>query len=401
MACPLCGDHCHCPAQPAADSPVSILIDPESYVDTEQKFSATVQTGGGSLTRDVLAEDDPLDDEMVGGDEPLGDLAAAVNAGAAEGAAGIGSLGSGTPVITPQLETSAVVQAVATEAPGFYRPSDPPVWRDEVSNKVDAYRARRGRGRRYDATSSLSLDFDAMAEPEAPAPARYAAVRLEVIEKQPDTNVIEFPKRMPVASIAAPAPDIPLALAEELAEPIVETPRILDVPEGAHEPLPQPMADIQLDQPAGDPALDYVVAGVELPLPVAPMGPRVGAGLIDLLVILTATAIFGMIFMMIAKELPQGRDLALSALALPALLWAIYHYLFLVRCGTTPGMQMAQLGLVAFPEDKPVTRTQRRARALAMSVSAMSLWLGFAWAFLDEDRLAWHDRISHTFLANE
>jgi hypothetical protein len=31
----------------------------------------------------------------------------------------------------------------------------------------------------------------------------------------------------------------------------------------------------------------------------------------------------------------------------------------------------------------------------------MSLGLGFAWAFLDEDRLAWHDRISHTFLANE
>jgi len=377
MACPLCGDHCHCSPVPAGEH-VSVLIDPESYVDTEQKFASSVQTGGGSVIHDVIAADD----------EPLGDLEAAV----AE------PVGSGTPVITPQLEAATVVTAVASEAPDFYRPPEPPVWRDEVSSKVDAYRARRGRGRRYD-NSSLSLDFDSLAEPEAPVPARYAPVRLEIIEKQPETNVIVFPKPAPVASVAAPVAEVPLA--EELAEPIVETPRILDVPEGAHEPPPQPMADIQLDQPAADPALDYVAAGIELPLPVAPMGPRIGAGMIDMLVVLTATAIFGMIFLMIAKELPQGRDLTVVAVALPALLWAVYHYVFLVRCGTTPGMQMAQLGLVSFPEDKPVTRGQRKARALAMSVSAMSLWLGFAWAFFDQDRLAWHDRISHTFLANE
>lgn len=390
MACPLCGDQCHCSPAPGAEH-VSVLIDPESYVDTEQKFAATVQKPSGAYTHDVLAEaaldDDLLVDDVVPADEPLGDLG---------GGVGAGSIGSGTPIITPRLETSTVVQAVATEAPGFYRPPEPPVWRDEVSSRVDAYRAKRGRGRRYD-TSSLSLNFDPMAEPPAPAPARYAAVRLEAVEKA-DTNVIEFPKPMPVASVAAAPLELPLA--EELADPIVETPRILDVPEGAQEPPAQPMADIQLDQPAAA-AFAAEPAALELPLPVAPMGPRIGAGLIDLLVICTATAIFGMIFMMIAKELPQGRDLLAGALALPAVLWAVYHYVFLVRCGTTPGMQMAQLGLAAFPENKPVTRGQRRARALAMSVSAMSLWLGFAWAFLDEDRLAWHDRISHTFLANE
>ncbi|HSE48553.1 MAG TPA: RDD family protein [Terriglobales bacterium] len=383
MACPLCGDQCHCPA-PTAGEHVSVLIDPEDYVDTEQKFASSVHDDE-TLTHDVS-------DELVSDDEPLGDLEEVVTHAAAA------SIGSGTPVITPQLEAPTVVQAVATEPPGFYRPPEPPVWRDEVSNRVDAYRAKRGRGRRYD-HSSLSLNFDPLAEPESPAPARYAPVRLEVIERAPETNIIEFPKPMPVASVtAAPVPELPLV--EELAEPIVETPRILDVPEGAHEPLPQPMAHIQLDEPA-DPALEYVAASVELPLPVAPMGPRIGAGLIDMLVVLTATALFGMIFMMIAKELPQGRDLGAAALALPGLLWVAYHYAFLVRCGTTVGMQMAQLGLVTFPDDRPVTRAQRRARALAMAVSAMSVWLGFVWAFFDEDRLAWHDRISHTFLANE
>lgn len=393
MACPRCGDQCRCPAIPAADAHTSVLIDPETYTDTEQKFASSVQNESGSLTHDVLS-DDVLADDAVSDDEPLGDLEEVVTHAASA------SIGSGTPVITPQLETPAVVQAVATEAPGFYRPSEPPVWRDEVSSKVDAYRSRRGRSRRYD-DSSLPLDFDSLAEPEAPAPARYAPVRLEAIEKQADTNLIEFPKPAPVASVTVAPPVAEIPLAEELAEPIVETPRILDVPEGAHEPPPQPMADIQLDEPAADPALDYVTASLDLPLPVAPMGPRIGAGLIDMLVVLTATALFGMIFMMIAKELPQGRDLAAFVLALPGVLWVAYHYAFLVRCGTTVGMQMAQLGLVAFPDDKPVSLAQRRARALAMGVSAMSLWLGFAWAFLDEDRLAWHDRISHTFLANE
>jgi uncharacterized RDD family membrane protein YckC len=371
MACPLCGDHCHCSAVPAEDAHVSVLIDPEHYDDTEQQFASSVHhNAGAALTHDVL-EDALLDDE------PLGALAA---------------LGSGTPVVTPQLQ-AAVVHAVSSEAPEFYRPVEPPVWRDEVSNKVDAYRARRGRGRRYDPASSLSLEFEPLPEPELPPPARYAAVRLELVEK-PDTNIIEFPKPMPVASVAA------LPLAEELAEPIVETPRILDVPDGTHQPLPpQPMADITLDQHEMETALSALAA--ELPLPVATMGPRIGAGLIDMLVILTATAIFGMIFMMIAKELPQGRELGAAALLLPGVLWSVYHYVFLVRCGTTPGMQMAQLGLANFPDERPVTRNQRRARACAMMVSAVSVGLGFLWALLDEDRLAWHDRISHTFLANE
>jgi uncharacterized RDD family membrane protein YckC len=294
-----------------------------------------------------------------------------------------------------------LIEAATTDPPPqFYRPPEPPVWRDEVTSKVDAYHAKRGRGRRYDPNSSLSLNFDPL-DSETPPPARFAPVRLEVVEKAPDTNLIVFPKPMPVASVSVTEAPLALPLADELAEPINETPRILDVPEGTHALPEQPLAHIQLDEPQVDAAADRAANSVELPLPVAPMGPRIGAGLIDMLIVLTATAIFGMIFMMIAKELPQGRELAAATLALPAVLWAAYHYLFLVRCGTTPGMQMAQLGLAPFEDDKPITRNRRRARALAMSVSAMSVGLGFLWACIDQDRLAWHDRISHTFLVNE
>ncbi|MBI2678055.1 MAG: RDD family protein [Candidatus Koribacter versatilis] len=371
---------------------MSVLIDPESYDDSEQQFASTLN---------AAADDTSLvHDLMMGGDDdmPLGDL----------------SLGStGTPIVTPQLGvsqtmapaavTTTLIEAATTEPPPqFYRPPEPPVWRDEVTSRVDAYHAKRGRGRRYDAAaSSLSLNFEPA--PEAPPQQRYAAIRLETVEKVPDTNLIEFPRPMPVASVMLAPPPMPLA--DELAESIreIETPRILDVPDGAHTLPAHPLADIHLDEPSTEPALDQLARRMELalPLPVAPIGPRLGAGLVDLLIVLTATAIFGMIFMMIAKELPQGRDLAACALALPAILWAAYHYAFLVRCGTTPGMQMTQLGLAPFDDEKPITLGRRRARALAMSVSAMSLWLGFVWAFLDEDRLAWHDRISHTFLVNQ
>jgi len=105
MACPLCGDQCHCPA-PTAGEHVSVLIDPEDYVDTEQKFASSVHDDE-TLTHDVS-------DELLSDDEPLGDLEEVVTHAA--------SIGSGTPVITPQLEAPTVVQAVATEPPGFYRP---------------------------------------------------------------------------------------------------------------------------------------------------------------------------------------------------------------------------------------------------------------------------------------
>jgi hypothetical protein len=36
---------------------------------------------------------------------------------------------------------------------------------------------------------------------------------------------------------------------------------------------------------------------------------------------------------------------------------------------------------------------------LASYLSAASLGMGYAWVFLDEDVLCWHDRITHTYLA--
>src|SRR5437868_5921603 len=84
MACPLCGDQCRCSAAPAEDSHVSVLIDPESYDDSEQKFASTIDAADGDDSPRVHDSRAGLDGEAES-DTPLG---------------GLGS--SGTPLRTPQ-----------------------------------------------------------------------------------------------------------------------------------------------------------------------------------------------------------------------------------------------------------------------------------------------------------
>jgi uncharacterized RDD family membrane protein YckC len=221
---------------------------------------------------------------------------------------------------------------------------------------------------------------------KAPAQDRYA---------DDGTNLIEFPRAVTVLNL----------FPEELAESIT-TPRILDVPDALEsqtelESAPPPLATIQLDDDRELP--DWVrqyeeeEAALELPLQVAPLGPRIVSGAMDAVLVLTAAAVFSMIVLSVAKFVPQGKSALAVALLLPATLWAAYHYIFLVFGGTTPGLLMAQLELSSFEGCVPLRRT-RASRALAMVLSCVSLGLGFAWAMVDEDSLGWHDRITRTYL---
>ena len=70
----------------------------------------------------------------------------------------------------------------------------------------------------------------------------------------------------------------------------------------------------------------------------------------------------------------------------------------MVYSGSTPGLRLAKLELARF-DGNPASRRLRRWRVLASFLSAVSLGMGYAWVFLDEDALCWHDRITHTYLA--
>jgi uncharacterized RDD family membrane protein YckC len=78
------------------------------------------------------------------------------------------------------------------------------------------------------------------------------------------------------------------------------------------------------------------------------------------------------------------------------LLCLLYQALFFSFSQATPGMRCARIALCTFDDENP-TRSAMRRRMLAMLLSACPLGLGFLWATIDEDRLAWHDRISRMY----
>jgi len=181
---------------------------------------------------------------------------------------------------------------------------------------------------------------------------------------------------------------------DELAEPLFDRPRILEVPETQ---LPPPALGGILIEAAEEPVPEKR-PGFELPLKSAPMARRLSAAAFDLLLVFAAFALFAYTFFrMTSIVLPLRQALSIAA-ALIAVFWAGYQYLLLVCTGTTPGLKVARLQLTRF-DGNVVPRSLRRWRVVTSLLSGFSLALGYAWCFFDEDQLCWHDRITRTYLA--
>ena len=415
MSCPLCGatEECRCSArefQPRhvrrprfqPDEPLRRIAQDFQPDDTpmenepselsEQQFAASLNTTSSSppsRARFVVDNGAPLAGTPPAEPEQP-EISAATSAAVDDYAVPVHEMSAEADDPAPAM----AMQAVAEQ--------DGHRWRDEVAERVHNYRVRRRR--RAPRYPSLSLKFEApeqrylapsvadalaprilldagVAEPANAAP-RYCApspaARAAVLEPK----IIEFPKPVP-----PPLPILDVPMVEELAEPIVEGPRILDAP----ETLPQtpPLGGITLEQPEEpSPAL-------ELPLQVAPVAARGVAALIDGAFVLMAGALFAWMAFNLAKGM-TARTLVEVTLGTSALFWAVYHYVLITYSGTTPGMEMAQIRVSCFDGDRPSKRT-RRGRALAMVLSAVSFGLGYLWCLFDEDTLCWHDRITRTY----
>jgi uncharacterized RDD family membrane protein YckC len=280
-------------------------------------------------------------------------------------------------------------------------------WRQEVAARVQQHRAKR---RKRSDPNALELDFPADTPISFTAPAEELALpqsfRVEAPATRPEPpKIIRFPR-----PAVAYTPIVQRTVADdlELADPVWETPRILDtpleIPEGGPaapeaeqmELLPS-FADIRLDDDESESrARDEDEEDDWLPQP-APLSQRFVAGLVDAGIVFIAMGAFVLTFLKLAEEVPQSRMITLFALAVGGMLWLLFQYVFLVYARTTPGMHMAQLELAAF-EGRPASILARRSRALASALSCFSLGLGYAWALVDEDRLGWHDRISQTLV---
>jgi len=298
---------------------------------------------------------------------------------------------------------------------------DPDAWRHELSARLDRYRARRKvRPPRY---PSLKLQFGPVESfPRAETPssstqqpvfeiASNHALALEpaqpAVEEQeredlrasapnqrlrynpPEVNssakIIEFPRF--AWGPAAPPPD-------QLAEPVNERPRILEVAESV-PPAPA-LGGITIE--SAQPKEIEKRLGIDTPLQSAPLAQRLLAGAIDGLMVAAASTLFGCIFWKVTAVRPPLVQMLGMAAGVLSLLWAGYQYLLIVYAGDTPGLRLAGLQLSRF-DGSATSRTLRRWRILASYLSAASLGMGYAWVFLDEDMLCWHDRITQSYLA--
>lgn len=286
----------------------------------------------------------------------------------------------------------------------------PDSWRQEVAARLSKY--NQGRKPREPKYPSLRLKF----EPNEPipnphsqvakttdllAPSREAAARkVEVEVRQAEPSILAEPRKSAVAEITGRLLEFPRSFfppvrpADELAEPVFDRPRILDVPELL--PLPPALGGILIEP--DEVPVDEKRPGFELPLQPARLGRRLWAAATDAVVILVALASFEWIFVKMTKiSMPLRASTIMGAL-IAGLFWAGYQYLLLVYCGSTPGLKAAKLRLSLF-DGSPVPRKLRIWRVVASILSALSLGLGYAWCFLDEDQLCWHDRITRTYMA--
>jgi uncharacterized RDD family membrane protein YckC len=151
-------------------------------------------------------------------------------------------------------------------------------------------------------------------------------------------------------------------------------------------------ADIRLEPAASRLADDLEV----IPRP-APLSQRVVAGAVDAALVLIAVGTFALTFLKLAEEIPRSRLALVCALAACGIFWLLFQYMFLTYRRSTPGMQIAQLELCTFAGE-PASRFVRQCRALASALSGFSAGLGYAWAFIDEDQLSWHDRMTQTYV---
>jgi uncharacterized RDD family membrane protein YckC len=151
-------------------------------------------------------------------------------------------------------------------------------------------------------------------------------------------------------------------------------------------------ADIRLEAEETRLANDLEI----IPRP-APLMQRFVSGVVDAGIVLIASGIFVLTFAIAAEEMPQSRMTTVCMLAAAGIFWLVFQYIFLIFSHRTPGMNMAELELCTFAGGATSTLEQRN-RALASTLSAAAMGLGFAWALVDEDRLGWHDRISRTHL---
>ena len=238
-------------------------------------------------------------------------------------------------------------------------------------------------------------------EPLADMPTASAEAELEPTPAETGGSPATSKGRPPVRRkiIAFPRAASVTDLPQRLADPVLpEQPRILDVPEELEAFSGTPLAGLQFG-----PSPHYTPAPhadhIELPVQTASLSRRIYAGVVDCLLVVAASGVFGAAAYKLLPKQHVTKPMLLTAAALPVVLWFVYQYIFLLYAATTPGMRAARVNLSTFKGGRPTLR-ERRSRLIALYFSTASLTMGLLWGLVDVDALCWHDRISHTYLTD-
>jgi uncharacterized RDD family membrane protein YckC len=250
-------------------------------------------------------------------------------------------------------DASIAVRAPVVAPKPQRQPDREPEWRQEVSRRLDAYRARHPRPEEEAQAGlpfSLHMDVIEDIEPE-PAP-----------EQQP------CPAARPAARAARPRPN-------ERVEISV-----------------QPELDFNSSRDDRSRPQTALV-------PVASIEDRRWAGMLDAAFLLATFAGFLGLFRSLGGDILLHQVDAPVYLGAFFLLYAQYFALFTTFAGSTPGMQLRGLYVVRLDGYLPDIR-QLVWRSLGYVLSAGTLMLGFLWALWDEEHFTWQDRISQTYVTS-
>lgn len=254
----------------------------------------------------------------------------------------------------------AISVCAPAELSNEVNPGIEPDWRTEVSQRLDAYRVRRGGS--------------------------------SEIQVQPE---LAFTAATSTQTAVAP-PDEPSGVQSFEPPPATITKR-------RFRPARVERLEIDVEQPAfdfegtgSDAAPKRRVSPYDLPVvSVAPLMERRRAGVLDLTLLLFAYGGFLMVFRALGGRFSISRFDLLVTVAILGLLYAQYVALFTYFAKATPGMMLRGLRVASLDGLDPSPR-QLMWRSLGYLISAGTLTLGFLWVLWDEDQLSWHDRISQT-----
>jgi uncharacterized RDD family membrane protein YckC len=246
-----------------------------------------------------------------------------------------------------------------------------PEWRGELEQRLEAYRVRRGRVSPAPDGAQSQLPFSEPSE-ELRSPRGVAVA--EATPTPAPTVEDDFSFTIAIGRYAPPSEKHDGRMLIDVSVPSVTE------PEGAQTEKEEAAESYGL-------------------YPVASLDDRRLAALIDGICLLFAFGGFLTLFGSLGGQFTLSKLSAAVYATTLAIVYLQYFALFTVFGGTTPGMMFRGLQVASFSGVTPTPR-QMLLRAAGYALSAGTFFMGFVWAWWDEDRLTWHDRVSRTYLTS-